>query len=272
MNIALFISGRIKCYEELNNFLNTLNKKYNIKLFASVNKYSLDKEKDEEEFKEFYKNIIGDTYFNYFKIEKDIYEFAKKNNNLTVLKIYNQQSCFWNDNNNFKMIKKYQKNNNTKFDIICKIRSDMIINNLDYNFIKDIEEDLTIRNKHICDIRYWGHIYHNIPILVSDAFAYGNYKSMKNYCNAYNFWKKEFFINNANYNPVFEPLLNDSLLNYICSGYKIMEKEKLLELYNHNKIKFIIDNNFNYSLKPVQIRSSKNFVVNESNYEKYVQI
>jgi len=272
MNIALFISGRIKCYKELNNFLQVLGKKYNIKLFASINKYSLDNEKDEEEFKEFYKNIIGDTYFDYFKIEKDVYEFANKNNNLFLFKRYNEQSCFWNDNKNFKMIEKYQKDNNIKFDIISKIRSEMEISNLDYNFIKDNEKDLIIRNKHICDIRYWGHIFKKIPILCSDAFAYGNYKSMEIYCNAYKFWKKEFFISNANYSPIFETLLTDSLLNYPCSKYKIMEKNKLVDLYKNNKIKFIIDNNFRYELKPVQIRSSKNFVVNESNYEKYVQI
>jgi hypothetical protein len=276
MNIAFFISGRIKFYKNLINFLNNVKKCNKIILFASVNNYSLDDVNDQEEFKQFYKDILGDTYFDFFKIEKDIIEVAKLNNNFTVLKMYNQQSCFWNDKKNFEMIEKYQKDNNINFDIICKIRSDMIFRNFNTNFIKDNSEDKILRYKHLMDIRYWGHVYRNTPTLISDAFCYGNYKSMKIYCNTYEFFKNEYIKSKGIYCPTFELLLTDSLLNYTIVMHYIrneqLPKNKIFELYNNCGIKFIIDNNFIYNLPDTNIRSSKNFIVDENNYKDYIQL
>ena len=277
MFIAIFISGRIKNYQNFFKLINRLTKQHTVKIFASVNSFSLDNPGDEGNFKKLFQNIIGDTYFDFFKIPKEIVQISSKYGKIEKLfPIYNQISCFWNDNNNFKMIEKYQKENNVKFDIICKMRTEMLFS-VPPNFIKDNNELKILRNKHLCEIRHWGHRYKNTPILVSDAFCYGNFNSMKIYCDTINFFKQKLEFYKGEYSHTFEPLLNDNIFDFVFDppnkekGYMLTKKEIINAFENNPRGFVIILDNFSYNLLPVSNRSKKNFTVNKGNSSNYVE-
>ena len=165
------------------------------------------------------------------------------------------------------------------FDIICKFRTENIFES-EIEFIVDNPNDLIIRNKHICDIRHWGHIYTDTPLMISDAFAYGNKKSMKHYCSTYNWILENNLLLNGNYLQTFEIFLTDNILQYIF--YKIpgggdepsLNRDQIIYKYNNNPngIQIVYLNNINYSLIPKNIRSVNNFIVDKYNVYNYTKI
>jgi hypothetical protein len=180
--IALFISGRLLCYKEhLIPLLNYLITKYEIKLFLSINS-----DQDNEAIK-ILRNLLGYYEFKRFFYEDDWIENRLKNN-IKYMGSYNQLSMFYNDLNNFNLIEKYEKDKSRKFDLICKIRPDMTFINLnDLVFTKDEE----------------------------DECCFGNKKSMKIYCNTYNWVKENDIELKGLYNNTFEPYLNDNLFGHV---------------------------------------------------------
>jgi hypothetical protein len=283
-NVALFISGRVIGFKEcLLPLINNIQKKYNLFLFFSINTFSLNKMNENEEsiindLKNTFNKKIGGIYIGEYKFPKSYVE-NRINNNIYDFS-YNCLSCFYNDSINIEVIKLFEKNNNIEFDLICKIRSDIFFNNNDIDFIFDNKEDFIIRNKHICDIRYWGHFYHDTPMLISDAFAYGNKISMKKYCSTYEWILKNDLLLKGTYTQAFEVFLTDSILEHVffnvVGGEYIptLSKEEIINKYINNPsgVTIIYLNNVKYNMLPSEIRSKNNFIVNKDNVLNYTDI
>jgi hypothetical protein len=155
------------------------------------------------------------------------------------------KSQLYSINQSFKLLEEYSEKTKTKYDIIFKFRFDTNIDTfiLDDDLIKDIIENNIIfvpngDNNHIhsdygtschaCDTMYYKyglkkvHIFAHTTI-ICDLFAYGSYKSMKDYCDVYNHYdniNKSFIDENMESlktngeNVVFE---NG---NYMMQGYE----------------------------------------------------
>lgn len=121
-----------------------------------------------------FQDTIAYININEYKMPKTFVD-NRISNNITSFH-YNVLSCFYNDSKNMEMIEVYEKENNINFDIICKTRSELFLLNDTIEFIVDDPNDLIIRNKHMQNIRHWGHLYNDTPLMISDAFAYGNKK------------------------------------------------------------------------------------------------
>jgi hypothetical protein len=282
LNIALFISGRLLGFETcLLPFINKLKIKYNIYVFFSINIFSLDKDANLETISNSLKTILKESFggirFEEYKMPKTYIENRIKNK-INVF-TYNCLSCFYNDFKCMELIEQFEQKNNINFDIICKTRSDMISLNDDYTFIVDDKSKLIIRNKHLVPIRYWGHCYNNTPLMISDAFAYGNKQSMKYYVSTYDFILKNDFLMNGEYSQTFEIYLTDSILQYIFynkpGGDNIprLTQQEIHFKYNNipNGCKIYYINDFNYKLLPTKVRSKNNFIVDINNVLNYTQ-
>jgi len=286
-NIAIFISGRIIGYEEcLLPLINNIKNKYNIFLFFSINSFSLDKdnqnEKNIEEIIKKLKNDFGknfaDAHFKEYKLPK-IFVDNRKNNNIFNFN-YNELSHNYNDKKNFELIKKYENENNISFDLICKLRSDIIVYNNNIDFIFDNENELIIRNKHMQDIRYWGGIFTDTPLMISDSFAYGNKKSMEIYCSTYDWILKNDLLFNGNYTYANEIFLTDNLLQYVFyhndkgrDNNPYLSREQVIDKYINNPygIKIITLNDIHYVLLNENIRKKNNFIVDINNVYEYTE-
>jgi hypothetical protein len=281
-NIAIFISGRLLGFREfLLPYVNMIKNKYNIYLFFSINTFSLDKNDTVEsvtnDLKNTFGEMIGDIYFEEFKMPRSYVENRISNNVDTFS--YNCLSCFYNDRKNMELIENFEINKNIQFDIVCKTRTDIKFIKID-DFIVDKKDDVIIRNKHMMDIRYWGHIYINTPLMISDAFAYGNKKSMKHYCETYDWILKNDLLLKGQYTHAFEIFLTDSLLQHVCynvpgGGYHpILTREQIINNYLNNPkgITFVYMNNIHYVLLTQSIRSKNNFVVDKNNVFNYTHL
>lgn len=231
LNLAIFVSGRIKHYNEcLKPIIDHLKDKYNVKLFLSINNTFI------PEVIECFKNDLGYYEFKPFFYEKDWLD-TRISNNRKYLGPYNQLSCFYNDLNNFKMIERYELDNDMTFDVICKLRSDIVFSDLNQVcFHKDDEVILNNINLQ-CRISAFG----ITPPLMSDAICFGNKKSMRIYCNTYNFIKETDIKCEGLYNRTFEPYLNESLFNFlfygngtnVISDISPYSKEEMTKIFNH---------------------------------------
>jgi len=294
LKIALFVSGRLLGYKEcLFPFITMLKEKYTVFIFFSINTFSLDKDTNLEllisDLKDTFGDTFGDVYFEKYKFPKSYVEtrinneiFNTNNEKINPFSSYNCLSCFYNDKKNMELIDNFEKANNMFFDIICKTRSDMCIirNNLD--FILDSPNELILRNKHMTDIRFWGHYYRDTPLMISDAFAYGNKETMKHYCSTYDWILKNNLILNGYYSQTFEIYLTDSKLQHVFDkehgGETIpqLSREEKIDKYINNpkgiKIVYISDNELYYQLLPKEIKSKNNFIVDLNNVFEYTQI
>lgn len=235
MKVALFISGRCFGYKEcLIPILNVLKNKYEIYLFLSINS-DIDQEMIDilkpakYEFKRFFYD--------------DEWIENRLKNNCSFLGPYNQLSCFYNDKNNFKLIEEYEKENNINFDVISKFRSDMMFRDINQiKFEKDNENDCILHNVELESTIRWHGI--SSPLL-SDAFCFGNKKSMKIYCNTYNWIKEKDIELNGKYNRTFEPYLNENIFGCLFNDpiscrpiYFTFEEYEEKMNHNINNIKY----------------------------------
>ena len=278
VNVALFISGRLIGFKEcLLPFVNAYKDRYNIYLFFSINTLSLDKNQTIEsitsELKDTFGAMIGDIYFEEFKFPKTYVENRLRNN--VDFFSYNLLSHSYNDRNNMKLIENFEINKNISFDVLCKTRSDSIFTNIQ-DFVVDNKHDTVIRHKHMMDIRHWGHIYTDTPVMISDSFAYGNKKSMKYYCETYDWILKNDIERNGTYTNALEIYLTDNLLQHLFytiphGGHNpIMSREEIDKYENNpNRIKFVYIHDIHYVLLNQSIRQKNNFIVNKDNVLEY---
>jgi hypothetical protein len=192
-------------------------------------------------------------------------------------------SCFYNDAQNLRIIEEYQTKNNITFDVISKIRSDMIIQSDIIYLKKDDPDALNIRTSFTW-IYYWGHLNEfsgqQFPFsMISDAFAYGNMKSMRIYCRTHDWTLEQNRLRKGHYHPTFEILLTQSVINYRINDHDDVNNnpnitsEQLLNIFlnNKNNIKIIYEKDINYNLLPIQYRNKNNFVVDKTNVFNYTQ-
>lgn len=282
VKIALFISGRLLGYNiGLLPLINNLKLKYDVKLFASINAFGFGKHENKEailtNFKHYFCDVLADIQTEEYKMPREYVDNRLKNNIHSFS--YNQLSCFYNDAKNFQLIENYENENNCEFDIICKVRSEIMIHGNTIDFIVDNKNDLIIRNKHMMNLRYWGHAYHSTPLMISDAFAYGNKNSMKKYCSTYNFILENDLRLKGLYTHAFEIYLTDSILQHVFYNVPgggvtpLLTANEIIDKYanNPNNIKIIYIDNVNYCLIHDHIRRVNNFIVNETNVLNYTQ-
>lgn len=169
-NIALFFSGRLflqgttnKIIQEQQNQFLELKKLYNIKYFANLNCTESDLTKQEKEFLD----VLECTYIcKPIITDKYMFDFPKAPE--TIVK-----NCYSQIINNyycFEMIAEYQNKTNKKFDIICKFRSDIKINES-----LDLFKELNTNVVHIPIGNDWRQGF-------NDQIAYGDFTSMFVYC------------------------------------------------------------------------------------------
>ena len=281
INIAVFISGRTFGYKEcLLSFIQKINiQKYNVRLFLSINTFSFGVNENINntvlDIQNLFRDIIANIYIEPYKLPKSFVNNRVQNG--SNIFHYNQLSCFYNDANNMEMIDIYETQNNIKFDIICKTRSDLFLYIPSIEFIVDNPQDLIIHNKHTENIRHWGHVYTDTPLMISDAFAYGNKQSMKIYCSTYKWILKNDLRMNGKYLQSFEIYLTDSILNhvfYIIPGGETeprMSRNEIIAKYS-NGIKISTEDSIIYQLIPMHMRQRNNFVVDINNVYEYTQI
>lgn len=236
ISVALFISGRLTCYEEvLIPVLRFLDSRYDIHLFCSINgerdEYHINAEKN---LAKWLRNISYETY----KVPENFIQNTHPETlfqNVNGQKIpYTVLSCFYNDRKAFNLIDAYEKENGTSFDVISKIRPDLMFK--DYNFIvfkKDSPDDILL---HSCippaQIYIYG--YKSIPMCICDAFAYGNKKVMEIYTRTYEYILHENTKRNGNFRINYEPSLTESIIDFYFLDttnenemrYKYLENER----------------------------------------------
>lgn len=164
-----------------------------------------------------FKGVIANIYIEPYKLPQTFVDNRLKHGSYDFH--YNQLSCFYNDAKNMEIIEHFENKNNIKFDIICKTRSDLFVHNPILEFIIDNPQDIVIHNKHTENIRHWGGIYTDTPLMISDAFAYGNKQSMKIYCSTYKWILENDLLMEGKYLQTFEIYLTDSVLKHVF--YKV---------------------------------------------------
>jgi hypothetical protein len=266
MIIALFFSGRIKGYDTSLPILLTNLSNHTVKFFFSINTFSLDPHETEASITQHLQSLLGSSlgyiHFEQYKLPRLYVEnkLANGSSNFT----YNAMSHTYNDFTNYKNIEAYETMHTIPFDIICKMRTDIVFHT-PLTFIQDEKDACIIRNKHIQDIRYWGHIYKDTPIMISDCFAYGNKKSMRIYCKTYPWILENNIKLNGQYTHANEIYLTDSILDKVFytvpgGGYApAMTHQEIINTYTHNthNVKIIIVDNIAYTMLPS--RHSVNF-------------
>jgi len=189
MKTALFISGRLTCYEEdLIKVLNTTFYYNDIDLFISINGIRDEYHIEAEE--RLYKWLRKIDYEEYNVPESFINTHPETlTQNINGKKTpYTVMSMFYNDQKNFKNIEEYSKENNITYDIVCKFRADISFIN---PFIEFLFERFTHHDNTLfscippCPIILYSHIKLGGPLCISDAFAFGSMEVMKRYCSTY---------------------------------------------------------------------------------------
>jgi len=144
---------------------------------------------------------------------------------------YNCLSMYYNDNLSFNLACEYADNNNFEYDYYIKYRSD-IINIYLPNFNKSNDVIHLHSVTPICNFISNGLI--NVPI-VSDAIAYGNRKTMRIYCNTYDFVIKKNKQYNGKYFIAYECSLTDHIyenivpISYFTIPYSLDKNRRMFD-------------------------------------------
>jgi hypothetical protein len=259
MIIALFFSGRIKEYDRSLPILLTQLSNHTVRFFFSINTFSLDPHETDASVTENLRKLLGSSLgtvnFEYYKLPRDYVENKLANGSSQFT--YNALSHTYNDFTNFKNIEAYETAHTISFDIICKMRTDIEFHT-PITFTQDEKDACIIRHKHIQDIRYWGHIYNDTPIMVSDCFAYGNMKSMKLYCKTYPWILEKNIELKGQYTHSNENYLTDSILDRVFytvpgGGYlPMISHQDIIDTYTHNthQVKIIVIDTIKYTMLP----------------------
>jgi hypothetical protein len=188
------------------------NTNYIIDIFIAIN--------DENENCNYYE-LMKSNLTNWLKgciikkyiIPNEIKELFNPTNQCNLQKIddkYVPNNClsmYYNDNLSFNLACNYADANGFEYDIYMKYRSDIINNNLLINVTENnyIQLNCVIP---ICNFTSNG--LFKKPI-VSDAFAWGNRKTMNIYCNTYDYVLKKIKEYNGNYYVAYECSLTDNI-------------------------------------------------------------
>jgi len=160
---------------------------------------------------------------------------------------------FYNDYNAFSMIYNYSCENNVKYDIIMKYRSDIInnevpdLNNFDTNILYSV----------IPPFNMIGLGKHKVQI-VCDQWVWGSYNIMKIYCNTYNYILEKIKEFNGYYEIHPESCLTDN-----CIDNNIQIKHISIKFYL-DKYRHIYDKYDTYNLYDETLGITKNIPIDVS--------
>ena len=239
-SVAIIFVGRINGYEECLDNLLYITNKYNPTVFCSLNE---DKSSD-------YIN----NFCNTFNIKDDqinieqtilpewINTFMNMNgiitedvaNGIIGISAYKMYSMYYHQYRAFNLIEKYQLNNNMVFDIVLYYRADMkSTDTLELNMPDD--NTVYLPNER----GYYG---------VNDRIAYGNFDTMKKYCNT---------VNNLD-----RILVKSNIIDY-DNCHRCLNSEIIL-LYNLNYENILI-NKIQYNTDLFKNRNNKCIELNQCN-------
>jgi hypothetical protein len=276
MKIALLISGRAARYEVcLLPILESCKNDYEIHLFMSIN------DDDALYYKcmrENLKNYLKDIYIKKYSLPEN-FKYTHTGSRWNMQKIngeympYNIMSMFWNDHNAFEMAVKYSEDNKIKYDIFMKFRSDITKTSLPkVKIIDENEYHLYCVNPIVSFIS--NGIYKE-PIVCIDC-AWGNYKSMKVYCNTINYVLQKNKETDGTYFICLESSATDNIVenklpySFVNNSYKLdMHRRIFDKTFERNEQGEIIGGDIrqgqlsgchNY-IDPNTVSSTKNIVV-----------
>ncbi len=138
---------------------------------------------------------------------------------------------FFNDNNAFNMAEQYSKNNNINYDYYMKFRSDII--NTTMPKIELHNNNILYSIVPSCNFISHGIFKTNI---VSDAWVWGNYETMKKYCNTYYFVLDMLNKYNGNYYIAFEDCVTDNVYSnnipiiYVNHSYRLDKNRRIFDI------------------------------------------
>lgn len=213
MKTALFISGRLTCYEEnLINVLNTTFCENDIDLFISINgvrdEYHIEAE---DKLNKWLRKIDYEVY----NVPDDFVNTHPDSVRQLVngkYVSYTVMSMFYNDKKNFLNIEKYAKENNIEYDIVSKFRSDIFFINPFVRFLFDPfsqQKDVLFCCSPPCQIILYGDKHPDGPLCVADIFALGSMEVMRRYCSVYDSIFKMNKKYNGNFRLIGEPTLTE---------------------------------------------------------------
>ena len=213
----MLIPGRIAMYEI--GLLSVLeNTNHEIDLYLSLNGEYPDCEYYKKMQNKLGKWIKG-LFINKFELDEEFCKILKPSRwpNRTHCKNYknyfvpyNPMSMFFNEKNAFKMATDYADKNNFEYDCYMKFRPD-ITPTCNWESLEMPDKDMHIYSSiPFCD--FTGRGKHQRRI-VSDAWAYGNRKSMNVYCSTYDYILQETQNSNGLFFISFECTLVDCLVD-----------------------------------------------------------
>lgn len=271
MKIALLISGRAARYEV--GLLHTLlNSNHDIYLFISINgkeckyydnmKKRLGKWIKNIKINEF---ILEEEFFN--TVQPTEWDFSKQIGQAVSCQMikgkyvpYNAMSMYFNDMNAFKMASDFSEKNNIQYDCYMKFRSDIIDTQIPENIPIEKDNLKLFTNKNIC--MFTSHGIHKTDI-ISDAWAWGNKKTMEVYCNTYNFVLKMNKTYNGKYFIAFEDCITDNIVEnkipytYTTFPYYLDLNRRIFDLaWDKKNITDARINNIQNALNPIDIYDS----------------
>lgn len=236
MNLAIFVSGRIVCYEtDLIPNLESISKKYTVHLFASINGIRDDYHQEaEKRLAPWLKKIHYEPY----KIPDN---FIPNTHPETLVQVINGSrvpytvlSCFYNDWKNYEMIEAYVNETEIQMDAYMKFRADITFPNHDWSII---QTSIAHPNRlYSCippgKIHYGGDT--TIPCYVSDAFiCTSSLAILKLYCNTYHFILSTNTKTQGTYRINYEVSCTENLFGQpIDDSYKPI-REHLLSLFSN---------------------------------------
>ena len=155
----------------------------------------------------------------------------------------------------FNKAYEYASNNYFEYDLYLKFRSDIIAHNIPKNIIKPDKNKIHLYNHYpLCNFISNG--LYNKPI-ICDAYAWGNAKTMKIYCNTYNYVIDKIKKYNGTYHVAYECSLTDNIYEnnvehsyHNNGGYRLDKNRRMFDDINidcrnpiHNQTEINIDIN-----------------------------
>lgn len=256
MKIAIFISGRLVRYEVcLIPFLLKISIIHDIDLFISINDtYSEYYDNAKKKLSTYLKGLYVNKYLlpdNFNHNPTKMYRYQLIDGQYVPLNIL---SMFYNDYKALSMIYNYSCENNVKYDIIMKYRSDIINNEVpDFN---NFNSEILYSVIPECNMIGFGK--HKVQI-VCDQWVWGSYNIMKIYCNTYNYILEKLKEFNGYYEIHAECCLTDNCIDNNLEIIYISSIKYYLDKYRH-----IYDTTDNYNLNDDILGITKNIPIDVS--------
>lgn len=238
MNIALFISGRLVCYDtDLILNLQSMSDEFTVHLFISING---ERDAYHQEAEQLLAPWLKKIRYEPYKVPDD---FIPNTHPETLFQVidgkrvpYTVLSCFYNDLKCYEMIADYSNETGIQFDTCVKFRADIAFANKDWSIFKRAAEkpDVLFSNYPPQRIYFTGDT--STPCCISDAFICTSLQNLKLYCNTYHFTLKMNKKMNGNYRINYEPCVNENICGAIFEQSHPCIREHIISLFTHAQL------------------------------------